>query len=201
MPVLGCRSSSVRVSRVGLPPKFPLIVQRQAVRYFRVCQHVLVWFQHSYCKYRQRGKNLRTVWTCKHLLNGTQAIVLTRVSCWSAGPMGVRRIFPEGGNVKKLLILFRLLTMQSKWTFTKRFTLPTTLVGAGWTSILNVLSEMFSTFRLSEMIFLFINYPHIYFFEHFLRISHNLRIINDQNKRWKNQKVRHSRKTFSSNEK
>jgi len=26
--------------------------------------------------------------------------------------------------------------------------------GAGWTSILNLLSEMFSTFRLSEMLFL-----------------------------------------------
>jgi len=37
-------------------------------------------------------------------------------------------IFPGGGrgaNVDILLILFRLLTMQRKWPFTKRFTLST----------------------------------------------------------------------------
>jgi len=39
--------------------------------------------------------------------------------------MGVHRNFSRRGgvNVKILLILFRLLTMQCKWTFTKRFTL------------------------------------------------------------------------------
>jgi len=37
--------------------------------------------------------------------------------------MAVRRFFPEGGNVDILLILFRLLTVQRKWNFTKRFTL------------------------------------------------------------------------------
>jgi len=38
--------------------------------------------------------------------------------------MGVRRSFP-GGKVDFLLILFMLLTLQSKWTLTKRFTLST----------------------------------------------------------------------------
>jgi len=33
--------------------------------------------------------------------------------------MGVRRNFSVGGNVEMLLILFKLLTMQCKWTFTK----------------------------------------------------------------------------------
>jgi len=32
-------------------------------------------------------------------------------------------IFPGGGNVDILLIFFRLLTMQCKWTFTKHITL------------------------------------------------------------------------------
>ena len=39
--------------------------------------------------------------------------------------MGVRRNFSRGGNVEVLLIIFNLLTMQCKWTFTKRFTLST----------------------------------------------------------------------------
>jgi len=34
----------------------------------------------------------------------------------------------QGGNVDILLILFRLLAMQCKWTFTKRFTLSTTQI-------------------------------------------------------------------------
>jgi len=46
--------------------------------------------------------------------------------------------------------------------------------------ILNRLHDMFSTLRLSEMLFLFINCL-ISIFEHFLQISHNLRIINGQN--------------------
>ena len=40
-------------------------------------------------------------------------------------PMGARRNFSRGGNVEILLILFRLLTMKCKWTFTKRFSLST----------------------------------------------------------------------------
>jgi len=37
--------------------------------------------------------------------------------------MGVRRIFSRGGKVDISLIVFRLLTMQRKWTHTKRVTL------------------------------------------------------------------------------
>jgi len=40
--------------------------------------------------------------------------------------MGVRRNFSrEGGNVDILLILYRLLTTQCKWTFAKRFIFST----------------------------------------------------------------------------
>jgi len=37
--------------------------------------------------------------------------------------MGVRRNFSRGGKVDILLVIFKLLTMQCKWTFTKRCTL------------------------------------------------------------------------------
>jgi len=67
--------------------------------------------------------------------------------------MCVRINFSRGGNVEILLILLRLLTMQCKWTFIKRLTLSIPLVSAGWTSILNLLSEMFYTLSLSEMFF------------------------------------------------
>jgi len=41
--------------------------------------------------------------------------------------MGARRKFSRGrGNVIILLSFFRLLTLQCKWTFTKRFTVSTT---------------------------------------------------------------------------
>ena len=42
-----------------------------------------------------------------------------------------QKIFHRGGNVENLLMLFRLLTMQCKWTFTKRFTLSIPLGCAG----------------------------------------------------------------------
>jgi len=60
-----------------------------------------------------------------------------------------------GGNDEILLIHFRLLTMQCKWTFTKRVALFTPLACAGRTSIVNLLSERFSTLQLSESFFLF----------------------------------------------
>jgi len=66
--------------------------------------------------------------------------------------------FFQGEYVDILLILFRLLTMQCKWTFTKRFTLSTTLVCTVWNWILNLLSKMFSSLGLSGMVFLFINF-------------------------------------------
>jgi len=37
--------------------------------------------------------------------------------------MGVRRYFSRGSRVDNLLILFSLLTMLCKWTYTKRFTI------------------------------------------------------------------------------
>jgi len=68
-------------------------------------------------------------------------------------PMDVGRNFSRVGQRSIFLILYRFLTMQCKWTLTKCFSLFTPLVCAGWTSILNRLSEMFSTLRLSEMFF------------------------------------------------
>jgi len=43
------------------------------------------------------------------------------------------------------------------------------------------LSEMFSTLRVSEMLFSFHKLPNIHFFEHFLQIGRNVRIINGRN--------------------
>jgi len=74
-------------------------------------------------------------------------------------------------------------------------------VCTGWTSILNPLSEMFSTLRLSVMFFLFINCL-ISIFRALSTISHNLRIINGQNN-MNGEKTRklETRKIVSSNEK
>jgi len=42
---------------------------------------------------------------------------------WPQAPiLWAPAVFFQGGNVDIFLILFRLLTMQCKWTFTKRFT-------------------------------------------------------------------------------
>jgi len=73
--------------------------------------------------------------------------------------MGVRRNFSSGGNDENLLMLFRLLTMQCKWTFTKPITISFPLVCADCTSLLNLLSKMFFTLRLSQILFLFISCP------------------------------------------
>ena len=89
-------------------------------------------------------------------------------------------IFPGGENVENLLMLFRLLTMQCKSTFTKRIALSNPLVCAGCTSILNLLSKMFSTLRLSEIHFLFISCPISIFWARAAN-CHNLRKINGQN--------------------
>ena len=80
--------------------------------------------------------------------------------------------------------------------------LSTPLIFADWTSILNLLSEMFSAFRQSEVLFRVIN-CRLSIFEHLLQVSHTLRMINGQNDMSgeKNTKVRHSRKTVSDNEK
>ena len=117
--------------------------------------------------------------------------------------MDVRRNFSMGGTSKFCLSFSKLMTMQWEWTFTKRFTLSFPFVCAGWTLIPNLLSEMFSTLRLSEMLFLFINCLISIFFEHFLQISHNSKNNQrrEQHERCKNKEVRHSCKTVSSNEK
>ena len=113
-----------------------------------------------------------------------------------------QNLFQAGGNVKILLILFRLLTMQWKWTFTERSVLSTALICAGWTLFLNLLSEMFSTLAIRNA-FSFHKLPNIHFFEHFLQISHNLRIKATAKTTWEviKQQVGHSCKTVSSNEK
>ena len=91
-----------------------------------------------------------------------------------------QKIFQGWGNIYILLIFFRLLTMQYKRTFTKRFTLSTPLVCIGLTSILSFVWNGFYTSAIRNA-FSFHKPPKIHFIEHFLQISHNVRIINDQN--------------------
>jgi len=57
-----------------------------------------------------------------------------------------QKFFQDGVNVEILLILYRLLTMQRKWMFAKRFPLSPPLVCAGWTSILNLFLKWFLHF-------------------------------------------------------
>jgi len=121
---------------------------------------------------------------------------------WFIPTMGVHRNFSREGSTSKIwLMLFRLLTMQCKLTFTKRFILSTPLVCADRTSGLHLLSKMFSALRLSEIPFLFISCP-IYIVWSRAANCHNLRKINCQNNKCgEKAKFRHSRKTASSNEK
>jgi len=65
--------------------------------------------------------------------------------------MGVRKNFSVGWQRGNFAYPFRLLTIQCKRTYTKRFVVSTQLVCAGWASILNFLSEMFSTLWLSAV--------------------------------------------------
>jgi len=87
-----------------------------------------------------------------------------------------QKFFQVWGNVQILLILFKLLTMQCKWRFTKRLTFLThySVLVESHLSIfyLNLLSTNTSKYK----------------------INHRL----EQRKRWKNEKVSHSRKTVSS---
>ena len=47
-------------------------------------------------------------------------------ACWKGySSHGRLQKFFQGGNVNILLIIFRLLTLQCKWTFTKRFSVST----------------------------------------------------------------------------
>ena len=102
-----------------------------------------------------------------------------------------QKFFP-GRNVEILLNLHRLLTMQCKWQFTKRFTLSAPF-GLCWLNLnFQSFSEMFSTLRLSKMLLICF----IFFFEHFLHISHAARIINGQNNMSGEKKVKHSQNCF-----
>ena len=94
---------------------------------------------------------------------------------------GVRRNFSSGGQRRNFAYHFQVADNVMRMDVHKTlylFYIP--LVCAGWTSIHNLLSEMFSTIRLSEMLFLFINRLISAFFEQFLQISYNLRVINGQ---------------------
>ena len=91
--------------------------------------------------------------------------------------MGVRRKFSRGvGNVDILLKIFRLLTIQCKWTFIKRFTLSTrqkklpmirqqwqkcaslTVMARCITIIYTRLHNLFAT--AGRITFIFTNYDH-----------------------------------------
>jgi len=104
-------------------------------------------------------------------------------------PWAYTEIFPRGRNVQILLNPFQVADDKCKWTFTnsKRFTHSTPLVCDGCISIVSLLYEIFSTLRLSEMLFLFMNclisILKLDFFNNFLQTSHKLqlRIINGQN--------------------
>ena len=82
--------------------------------------------------------------------------------------------------------------MQCKWGFIKRLTFSASLVCAGWTSILNLLSEMCSTLRLPKNFSVFMNC--------LISIIKKNNQQPEQHERWKNKKVRHTRKTVSNNE-
>ena len=96
-------------------------------------------------------------WDCECMGETVSAWVRLWVRGWDCECMGVRINFSRRGNVEILLILFRLLTIPCKWTSTKRLILSTPLDCDGWTSILNLVPEMFSTLRLSIMLFPFVN--------------------------------------------
>jgi len=51
--------------------------------------------------------------------------------------MGVAVLFKEGDNVDILLVVFRLLRLQCRWTFTKRFTVSTPQKNAPWKHVLH----------------------------------------------------------------
>ena len=66
--------------------------------------------------------SLDVIWYCDET-----TIALTGFLKVDLRYMSIRRKFSRGGQRQHLLILVRLLTMQRKWPFTKRFTLSTRL--------------------------------------------------------------------------
>jgi len=81
--------------------------------------------------------------------------------------------------LSKFAYFFQVSDNAIKWTLTKRFTLSTPLVCDGWTWIFDILSEMFSTSAIRNA-YSSHKLPNTHFFEHFLLISHDFRIINGQ---------------------
>jgi len=109
----------------------------------------------------------------------------------SVHPWASAEIFPMGQR-RILLILYRLLTMQCKWNERSQNALPflPQLVCAGWISILNLFytsairnafSFYFGALSTNKSSF-----------------KNNHRLL-EEHEGWKNKKVRHSRKTVSSN--
>ena len=98
----------------------------------------------------------------------------------SVGTMGVNINFSRGVT-SKFAYPFQVSDDAKKWTFTKRFTLSTPLVCAGLN--LNFQYFVWNVFYTSAIrnAFSFRKLPNIHFFAHFLLISHNFRIINEQN--------------------
>jgi len=73
-------------------------------------------------------------------LNETAPHFMTPALDWNECIHGRPQKFFQRDRFEIVLILLRLLTIQCKWTCTKRITLSTPLVCAGWNSILNLLS-------------------------------------------------------------
>jgi len=101
-----------------------------------------------------------------------------RITSKSMHPWASEEIFP-GDNVEILLMLFRLLAMHCKCTFTKHFTFSTPQICAGWTSNLIFCLKCFLHFGYQICLFFSINCL-ISIFEYFLQTSYHLRTVNDQ---------------------
>ena len=85
--------------------------------------------------------------------------------------------------LSSILLNWRIFTQLSlKWTWTINKYVSGSLIRLCWlnrTHFGNILSELFSTLRVSQMLF-FHKLSNIHFWEHFLQLSHNLIIVNDQ---------------------
>ena len=98
-------------------------------------------------------------------------------------PWASAEIFP-GDNVEILLILFRLLTMTCKWTFTKRFTFSTPLACLVGSQFSIICLKCFLQFSYQNA-FSFNKLPNILFSEHYLQITHDLKTISTARTTWR----------------
>jgi len=115
--------------------------------------------------------------------------------------MGVRRNFSRGGNVEILLILFRLLTMQCKWTSANALLfLPISLCWLSRSSQSFVWNVFYtSAIRTAFSFDKLVNIPFSSTFYNSIII---LNIISgEKNMSGEKKEVQHFRKTVSSNEK